>query len=378
MEPGTGKSRVSIELFNDIPEIDLILWVGPYQSIFGLTPIKLEVEKWGGFKAPVLYRAVESIQSSDRVYLEVRRLLESASCPAIIMDESLKIKNPEAKRTKRLIDLGNFARFKLILNGTPITRDLLDIWSQMEFLSPKILNMRIAEFKDTFCKYTRITKVLGKSSYTREFITGYENIDYLYSLIRHYVYECDLELNVKQIYSTLNYSVDPDLKEEYYYLKNKYLNDETLQWKNNNIFLELTQKMQHVYSCSDSKFEVLKKHFEQYQEEKHIIYCKYISSQDACRKAFPKATILSYQKESFSLNLQHLPYTIFFDKNWDYALRYQGSRRNYRVGQECNCQYFDLTGDVGLEKLIDTNIEKKIGQSEYLKGITKKELEVIL
>jgi len=137
----------------------------------------------------------------------------------------------------------------------------------------------------------------------------------------------------------------------------------------------MTQKMQHVYSCTESKFEVLDEHFKEYPQEKHIIYCKYIASHEACRNRFPKATVLSYQKESLSLNLQHLPFTIFFDKNWDYALRHQGSRRNYRAGQELDCRYWDLTGDVGLENLIDSNIEKKTGQAEYFKGITKQQLK---
>ena len=275
--------------------------------------------------------------------------------------------------------LGEMVENKLILNGTPITRNLLDLWSQMEFLSPKILNMPLSEFKNTFCEYTRITKSFGgHKQYTREFITGYENIDYLYSLIRHYVYECDLKLEVKQFWNDIQYTIDDEAKREYYFLKEKYLDNEKLLYMNNNIFLEMTQKMQHSYSCTPGKFEAIEKHFENYPEGQHIIYCKYIDSQEACRKYFKKATILSYQKESLSLNLQHLPYTIFFDKNWDYALRHQGSRRNYRSGQEYDCRYWDLTGDVGLESLIDENINKKTSQAEYFKGITKTELEAAL
>jgi len=253
------------------------------------------------------------------------------------------------------------------------------LWSQMEFLSTKILNMGIAEFKNTFCAYTRVTKLMGgHRQYTREFITGYENIDYLYSLIRHYVYECDLKLEISQLWNVLNYKIDDVSKQLYNELKSKYLDNEVLKWKNNNIFLEMTQKMQHVYCCTDEKFELIEKHFKEFPEEKHIIFCKYVDSREACEKQFKKATVLSYQKESLSLNLQHLPFTIFFDKNWDYALRHQGSRRNYRTGQEYDCRYWDLTGDVGLESLIDKNISKKTSQAEYFKGITKKELEEVL
>ena len=47
-------------------------------------------------------------------------------------------------------------------------------------------------------------------------------------------------------------------------------------------------------------------------------------------------------------------------------------------GKEEDCHYYELTGDVGLESLIDKNISKKISMSEYLKKITKEELRKAL
>jgi SNF2 family DNA or RNA helicase len=380
MEAGTGKTRIAVELSNDIPEVDYLLWIGPYQTIHRTEGVPEEINKWGGFRCQnVDFCGIESLQNSDRIYLELLRKLQNASHPFIIVDESLKIKNADAKRTKRLLELGKLSTYRLILNGTPISRNLLDLLSQMEFLSPKILGMSMAEFKNTFCEYTRVTKRFGSyKAYTKEFITGYENIDYLYSLIRHYVFECDLNLQVQQYYNTINYVLDELSSAEYYQLKEKYLDNETLLWKNNNIFLEMTQKMQHTYSCTAEKFEKLNDLFKTVDESRTIIFCKYIDSQDACRKYFKKATILSYQKESLGLNMQHLHNTIYFDKNWDYALRVQSGRRTFRSGQEYDCRYWDMTGNVGLEKLIDSNINKKVGMAEYFKGKTKEQLKKIL
>ena len=380
MEAGTGKTRIAIELVNEIREVDYVLWIGPYQTIHRPEGVKTEIDKWGGFRcANVDYCGIESLQSSDRIYLEYRKKLESSTNSFIIVDESLKIKNADAKRTHRLHDFGQLAKYRLILNGTPISRNLLDLWAQMQFLSPKILNMDMAEFKNTFCEYTRVTKRFGcYKAYTKEFITGYENIDYLYSLIRHYVFEADLNLQVKQYYNTLKYTLDEESMEEYQRLKAKYLDNETLLWKNNKIFLEMTQKMQHTYSCTPEKFEKLDELFKTVDESRTIIFCKYIDSGEACRKYFKQATVLSYQKESLGLNMQHLHNTIYFDKNWDYALRVQSGRRTFRSGQEYDCKYWDLTGNVGLESLIDKNINNKIGMVEYFKGKTKKELKEVL
>lgn len=379
MEPGTGKTRVACELVNAADDTDFVLWVGPLRTIrteSGIASVKDEVAKWGGFKAPVEYVGVESIGGSDRIFMDVRQKVERSKRPYIVVDESLKIKNAEAKRTKRLLDLGRMARYKLILNGTPLSRNLLDLWSQMEFLSPKILGMSLAQFKNTFCRYTTITKRIGSwKAYSREFITGYENVDYLYSLIRHYVYECDLHLNIRQNFHTLYYSVGDEEREEYEWIKERFLSDELLEWRNNNIFLEMTQKMQHSYACTAEKFEVVDELFEVIPEEESIIFCKYVSSREECARRYPKAQVLSYQKEAFGLNLQQYRHTIYFDKIWDYALRLQSGRRTFRTGQEYDCQYYDLTGDVKLEWLIDRNIAKKVSMTEYFKGKTKEELK---
>lgn len=382
MEAGTGKTRVAVELVNSTPEIDLVVWIGPLGTIkpqLGKTSVIDEVTKWGGFRVPVIYFGIESIQASDRIYFDLLSQIEHASNPFVIVDESLKIKNVEAKRTKRLLEIGHMARNKLILNGTPITRNLLDLWPQMEFLSPKILNMQLAEFKNTFCEYTKITKNFGGHRiYAKEFITGYENIDYLYSLIRHYVFECDLKLEVKQYYNNINYILADKEKAEYKELKEKYLDDEMLQWKDNNIFLEMTQKMQHAYCCTQDKFDKLDELFKSIDQSRTIIFCKYIKSREACELHYPKATVLSYQKSALGLNLQHLCNTVYFDKNWDYGLRTHSVRRTWRTGQEYDCRYWDMTGNVGLEKLIDENIAKKTGMVEYFKGKTKEQVYEVL
>lgn len=380
MEAGTGKTRVAVELVNST-DCDLVVWVAPLRTIKtqdGVPSVIDEINKWGGFRAESVFYGVESIQASKRIYLELLSLVEQHEKVFIVVDESLKIKNADAKRTKRLLELSKKVDYKLVLNGTPLSRNLLDLWSQMEFISPKILNMSLAQFKNTFCCYTTITKRIGYRSLRKEFITGYENIDYLYSLIRDYVYECDLTLNITQNYYELHYEVGDDEKREYNYMKEKYLDDETLELKNNNIFLEMTQKMQHSYCCTQSKFDVVDKLFEDIPQEKTIIFCKYVSSRDACAKRYPKSMVLSYQKESMGLNLQNFNYTIYFDKIWDLALRIQSGRRTFRTGQEYDCKYYDLTGDVGLEHLIDDNISKKVSMTEYFKGKTKEQLKEVL
>src|SRR5690606_34392109 len=124
----SGKTRVAVELVNQTPDIDLLVYIAPLRLIKPLDesikPISEEVAKWGGFKTAkeVIYIGVETIGQSDRQYLQLFAKVQTAWNPFIIVDESIKIKNLEAKRTQRVLELGKMVWNKLILNGQPLTR----------------------------------------------------------------------------------------------------------------------------------------------------------------------------------------------------------------------------------------------------------------
>jgi len=371
MEPGTGKTRAAMTLANSTPCTEVI-WVGPLRTA---ATTQAEATKWGGFRVPVTYWGVESLSGSDRIYTDLLHQVEQAQEPMVIVDESLKIKNADAKRTRRLLEVGRRAQWKLVLNGTPVSRNLLDMWPQMEFLSPKILSMSLTEYKNTFCKWTKVTKRIGCRSYSREFVTGMENVDYLHSLIRHYVYECDLHLNIAQTWREIGYTITDESREAYNDIKEDYLRDENLEWRNNNIFLAMTTEMQMAYTIDEGKMEAVAGLLQTLPQDQTIIFCRFIKAQDECRKRWPKVQVLSMQKEALGLNLQRYRHTIFFDRVWDYALILQASRRTFRTGQEQDCHYYELTADTGLDRLMRNNINKKVSMSEYLKKVTKEELK---
>ena len=366
MEPGTGKTRTAYELVKSVESINYILWLTPFQTKENL---RSEIDKCGGFNCELDIIGIETLSSSDRTYLQLTNKVQKHNT-FIVCDESLKIKNWDAKRTKRIVQLGTYTEYKLILNGTPLSRNVLDMWAQLEFLSPKILGMGLAEFKNTFVKYTTITKKINGIKNTKEIIDGYENIDYLYSLIKHYVYECDLKLDVSKQYQSRNYSIDADVAEEYARIKEFMLNHEYLMFRNNNIFIELMQQLQHAYCCTSNKFEVVENIMEHEHEDKTIIFCKFIRSRDAIAKMFPDVKVLTYGKHAYGLNLQDYNTVIFFDKTMDYALRLQAERRVFRSGQKNNCTYYDLTGNVGLEAMINRNINKKETMLNYFKRVS--------
>jgi hypothetical protein len=52
----------------------------------------------------------------------------------LVIDEASKVRNPEAKRTKKVAALRQFATYVRLLNGTPIGNSALDAYSQLKLL----------------------------------------------------------------------------------------------------------------------------------------------------------------------------------------------------------------------------------------------------
>ena len=102
MEMGTGKTKVALDLIaSKASRVDYILWICPCSL---KSEIEAERSKWH----PELTLDIvgcESIGSSGRIYLQTLSKTKDRRC-FVVVDESLKIKNREAKRTERIIRIG--------------------------------------------------------------------------------------------------------------------------------------------------------------------------------------------------------------------------------------------------------------------------------
>lgn len=199
MEPGTGKTLTALKLIES-SKADWVLFMVPFQTKQNLQD---ELDKWS-FKMPCRIEGVESLSNSDRLYLELMAEIKKHKRVFMVVDESLKIKNQSAKRTKRIMTLGGLSYYRLVLNGTPISRNVMDLWTQMEFLSPKILKMSFREFKDNFLDWKYYPD-------THKTIIGEQhNIDALYSLIEPYVFDAKLNLEISKLNKEVEFRVQDD------------------------------------------------------------------------------------------------------------------------------------------------------------------------
>src|SRR5690606_33398987 len=269
-------------------------------------------------------------------------------------------------------ELSHLSDYKLILNGTPFSRDLTDLWAQMNFLSPLILNMSYAEFENTFCEKTIIKK---NGRITNEFITGYANIDYLYHLIKPFIYEADWVLNVDVEHIYNSYDISNESRKQYEEIKKYFLCDESLEEYNNNIFLMMVQKLQHCYCKEVTKLDLVKEIINKHGIENVAVYTKFIDSRVFLQENIPGINVFSLQSDSMSINLQdQFNVTIEFDKTWDWANVDQYQRRIFRTGQTRKCYHYYLDGNIPLDSLIKENNAKKLDALSYFKQISKIDL----
>lgn len=88
----------------------------------------------------------------------------------IICDESQRIKTHDAEQSKAMHKLGDQARYKLILSGTPVQNDAIDLYSQYRFLDPTIFGTNFYQFRNRYA-------IMG--GFNRHQIVGYRDLDEL-------------------------------------------------------------------------------------------------------------------------------------------------------------------------------------------------------
>lgn len=96
--------------------------------------------------------------------------LEEYDADLIIADESQRIKSHDAAQSEAMHKLGDKARYKLILSGTPVQNEAVDLWSQYRFLDPTIFGFNFYAFRSRYCEM---------GGFNRKQIVRYRDLDTL-------------------------------------------------------------------------------------------------------------------------------------------------------------------------------------------------------
>jgi SNF2 family DNA or RNA helicase len=136
-----------------------------------------ELRKVGGLK--ILLTNVEALSSSTGREVFTKYLTKAAG--SIYFDESHLMKTRMAKRTMAALSLAKLTPYKMIMTGTPVSRDLVDFYTQFTFLDPEILGMKNkASFIERYCE-------VALTPYGQE-VVGSRNVEEFQSKIDPYIF----------------------------------------------------------------------------------------------------------------------------------------------------------------------------------------------
>ena len=213
MEMGTGKSKVlidNISMLYDNGKINGVLIVAPkgvvknwyegeipthivdhidYKCVLWQSLITKSQQKEldslfeTGEDLHILVMNVEALSTKKGVDFAQKFLFSHRALMAI--DESTTIKNPEAKRTKNICNLGLASRYNRILTGSPVTKSPLDLYKQCEFLTPGLLGH---ESYYTFRTRYAIMRTANFSGRSVQIVVGYKNLDELSQKLKAFSY----------------------------------------------------------------------------------------------------------------------------------------------------------------------------------------------
>lgn len=415
MEMGTGKSRTAIEMaVRRQTKIWNVVWFCPVslkETIKGeivkhtdACPENVHVfnGKTSMHNVPEAdwhVVGIESMSASKRVILAVNALIRSESM--VIVDESSYIKGHKSARTDWITRLSAKARYRMILTGTPISQGVVDLFSQMRFLSPLILGY------NSFYAFER--NHLEYSDRFPGMIVRAHNTKYLAAKIQPYVYqvtkkEC-LDLPDK-LYESRYFSMTSAQRMYYEEAKEEIfaLYEDEDDWSGYMIF-RLFSALQQI-ACGfwhrTTKFRT-PRHFIEIPHfridslmelvdpsQKTIIWGKYLydiqSITHALGNRFGQECAVDYhggynekqrhnQIEKFrkdasffvatpscaghGLTLNEADYVVFYNNGFKYSERIQAEDRNHRIGQAKKVLYLDLICEDSIDERIDDALSSK-------------------
>lgn len=438
MEMGTGKTKVSIDLMAykySMGEIDTCViiapngvhtqwineqipchlpdWVNYEACIYKSSMNKSERAKYESMfevvdKLKIFAINVEAFQSEKGFY-EAKRMICSGKTMTIV-DESTRIKNPSAKRTKAILSLKDLSRVRLVLSGAPITRGLEDLYSQLKFLSEDILGFSsFYSFKNYYCEMEQIHG-RNVSPFAKR-IVGYRHEDELKLRLQGNTFRATkalldipeplppvirpIELTPEQarIYKELKDNLVAEIESgkivEAPVAITKLLrlqqvvcghvrdeeSGELIYLKNNRI-----TEVMNILDEIDSKVIIFSKFvpdilkLAEELKKANIGFVTYYGEvpqkdrekriADFKTKDDIKVFLAQPACASTGLNLQEASTMIFYSNDFNADFRWQAEARIHRNGQKNRCTYIDLIAPKTIDEYILQNLKSKKGLAD--------------
>ena len=387
---GTGKTRCAIELIKRTRDN----WQLPIKALV-IAPNTIlenwlaEIKKWSSLNAVILQgtkaKRLKLLKEPADVYIinyEALRLLEpdliAKQFNMIIADESQKLKGYKTLQSKAAFRIGQKAWYRIIMSGTPITNNPLDIFGQYRFLNPFIFGFSYYKFRSRYC-------IMG--GYLNFEVKKWINLDELhdkvYSCAIRYKKEDCLSLPEK-LYEVQQVDLTEDQKRVYKQLKTEFISELAGKVVSAPYVLTRLLRLSQVTAgfvkdteaieinfATNPKLVLLKEIIENLpKEEKVVVFCRFIkeihnviwlcqenkwtwsgiwgetkdrqNQVNQFNDGNVKVFIGQVETAGLGINLHTARYCIFLSNSYSHGSRLQCEDRLHRIGQKNAVTYIDI------------------------------------
>ena len=326
----------------------------------------------------------------------------------MVADESHYIKNPKAKRTKLLLKIAERGKYRFISTGTPISKNILDIYPQFRFVDPNILG-----FKNYYAFRARYAVMGGFMS---KQIVGVRRQDEILAKIEPFSIRMRKEdcLDLPpQIYETFYVDLTRDQLEIYKKLKKNFLVEiGTKKIVSSNIltrFLHFQQITAGFLSSSSDeaesqifkfeknpKLDLLEELLSEEEGRKFIIYTRFLyenkmiknrleakgykvesltgkvksKKRAAIRRTFQEGEldglVVQIQVGGLGISFTRADIVIYYSNSFSYIERTQSESRVHRAGRKGTVLYIDLVARNTIDISVLKILKKKREISDYV------------
>lgn len=322
----------------------------------------------------------------------------------IVADESQRIKSHDAAQSKALHQLGDLAKYKLILSGTPVQNNAIDIFSQYRFLDQSVFGNNFYTFRNRYA-------VMG--GFNKKQIVGYKDLDQLIVKAHSIAYrvtkkECldlpeqtfltryiPLEGREKQLYDQIKRDSFAELESGGIITAPNVLTKILRLQQFTGGFLQASEDMKPEYVFK-GKIDALDDILQDYvieSEKKLVIFCRFRAEIDLIQSLLekrkiqyrsiygdikikdrgaivddfqnnPKTLVFLAQIDTAGLGitLTAADTCVYYSVNFNYAAYSQSLARIHRIGQRNTCTYINLV----VEKSIDEKVFDALAHKEDL------------
>lgn len=355
----------------------------------------------------------------------------------MIIDESGRIKNPDAARTKALMKLRHLAKGARIATGTPITRAPTDVFSQMQFLEHGLLGTTsyrafVAEYADVLPNSHPLMQNMvrrnPKAAYAQIIAKNpdgsprWRNLDKLQKLLEPHSFrvlkkDC-LDLPEK-IYKTISFELEPEQRRVYEKMEeeNRIELDERTELPVSELaalvklqqitsgFVNLPTGGLKYISEDNPRLKALLDALQDV-DGKFIVWARFTEEIHAVRDALTAAgyNVVTYfgatsrddreaavdgfqndpnihcfignaQAAGIGLTLTAGETVFYFSNSFDLDHRLQSEDRSHRIGTVNHVVYIDLVAEDTVDEKIARNLQRKQRTAAIVLGDARPEKE---